>query len=434
MGSFTRERSRQKCILFFLGILVILGLILVKSTTIAAAELDYTFTYDDTLDGYLITGYTGTDTKPQLPDTYNRKTVVGVGESAFSGNSTIVEIDIPDSYVVLQSYAFKKCENLEKLTIGASVTDVMYDAFSGSTNFKTLIIDSSDVTFYEYSLTTVTMGEAVETISDYAFSGCSSIEEIVLGSEVTVLGDMVFDGCTSLKSLTVNSAYAVGSFCFGDVALDTLIIGDDATELPSNCPDAKEVIIGACITEIVEGKDTIIDGIFGATGDEAQKKVTIVAPQDSLAAEAALASNFRCTDSTEVSIQCRTIPMYVTETRIMELYNDDGSAKWATTDESILSVDEYGFITANAVGNATITVNVNGKTYSYDFKVIERTTENVLSVIFKYYVTEDMTDYEKVLAANRWIGDNAVYDHNEECDSRYNMNGILYELEESGIT
>lgn len=326
MGSFTREKSRQKCILFFLGILVILGLILVKSTTIAAAELDYTFTYDDTLDGYLITGYTGTDTKPQLPDTYNSKTVVGVGESAFSGNSTIVEIDIPDSYVVLQSYAFKKCENLEKLIIGASVTDVMYDAFSGSTNFKTLIIDSSDVTFYEYSLmrsyietlifsdevtaisdyakdyssmpslknivignfvteipqnifsdctkvesltignrvktigksafsgctalTTVTMGEVVETISDYAFSGCSSIEEIVLDSEVTVLGNMVFDGCTSLKHLTVNSSYAVGSFCFGDVALDTLIIGDDATELPSNCPDAKEVIIGACITEI----------------------------------------------------------------------------------------------------------------------------------------------------------------------------------------
>lgn len=124
----------------------------------------------------------------------------------------------------------------------------------------------------------------------------------------------------------------------------------------------------------------------------------VLGKQSFSGAEAALASNFRCTDSTEVSIQCRTIPMYVTETRIMELYNDDGSAKWATTDEGILSVDEYGFITANAVGNATITVNVNGKTYSYDFKVIERTTENVLSVIFKYYVTEDMTDYEKVLA------------------------------------
>ena len=50
--------------------------------------------------------------------------------------------------------------------------------------------------------------------------------------------------------------------------------------------------------------------------------------------------------------------------------------------------------------------------------VVKRTQKNVLDIIWSTYVTEDMTDYEKVEAAFNWIGRNVDYDY-EGFENRY---------------
>lgn len=54
-------------------------------------------------------------------------------------------------------------------------------------------------------------------------------------------------------------------------------------------------------------------------------------------------------------------------------------------------------------GNTKITAKINGRTYTYPFKVVSRTSGNVLQIVWDNYVTSDLSDYEKVVAANKWI-------------------------------
>jgi hypothetical protein len=62
--------------------------------------------------------------------------------------------------------------------------DTPYGAFGGCT-----------------SLVTVTLGNSVTNIGDFAFIGCSSLATVTIGNNVTTIGDGAFEYCTSLTSV-----------------------------------------------------------------------------------------------------------------------------------------------------------------------------------------------------------------------------------------
>lgn len=103
--------------------------------------------------------------------------------------------------------------------------------------------------------------------------------------------------------------------------------------------------------------------------------------------------------------------MYVGEKKKLDTYNNPYSIKWTSSNKKVVAIDEDGYITAKKKGSATLTAKINGKKYKYKMKVVKRTEKNVLDIIWNSYVTKDMSDYEKVVAANKWICQNVVYDH-----------------------
>ena len=74
------------------------------------------------------------------------------------------------------------------------------------------VISIGDFAFqYCYSLTSVTIGNNVTSIGDGAFMVCTSLTSITIPSRVTSIGMQVFRSCTSLTSITVdalNSSYS----------------------------------------------------------------------------------------------------------------------------------------------------------------------------------------------------------------------------------
>jgi len=116
---------------------------------------------------------------------------------------------------------------VKSLTFGNSVTDVAQYAFYGCTQ-----------------LTPLTLPGSVTTIYAYAFYGCSAIPELTIPSAVTSIGQNAFQGCSSLHKLTIleassslymyvnKSTTTYGSFY--NCPIDTIYYGRNITQSSSS--------------------------------------------------------------------------------------------------------------------------------------------------------------------------------------------------------
>lgn len=136
--------------------------------------------------------------------------VTGIGYSAFSNNSFLESVVIPDTITFVDKYAFSQCEKLEKVTIGNGVTIIDNSTFRLCTSLKEIIIPDSVVAIEEYafygcsSLTNVNFGNNLNNIGDYAFYSCSSLSTIDIPESVSKIGFKVFVECSALTSITVD--------------------------------------------------------------------------------------------------------------------------------------------------------------------------------------------------------------------------------------
>ena len=76
--------------------------------------------------------------------------------NVFSGKTTLLSIEIPDTIGGIMDKAFYNCSNLTSITIPDSVTSIGNSAFSNCSN-----------------LTSITIPDSVTSIGSYAFSSCS---------------------------------------------------------------------------------------------------------------------------------------------------------------------------------------------------------------------------------------------------------------------
>ena len=69
---------------------------------------------------------------------------------------------------------------------------------------------------YFTGLTSVTIGNSVTSIGDYAFNRCYGLTSITIPNSVTSIGSSAFSNCTGLTSITIpNSVTSIGDWAFG---------------------------------------------------------------------------------------------------------------------------------------------------------------------------------------------------------------------------
>lgn len=96
------------------------------------SDAKYTYTVSD--DRVTITGYSGTDSILEIPDTVDGLPVVGIGREAFKGAS-FSEVILPSSLERIDWFAFSECAALKKARIPTSVSKIEYGAFDGAEGF-----------------------------------------------------------------------------------------------------------------------------------------------------------------------------------------------------------------------------------------------------------------------------------------------------------
>lgn len=210
--------------------------------------------------------------------------VEAIGSGAFVGCARLVEINIPDGVTTIGGRAFENCINLADITIGKDVTYIGADAFSNTVLWNEatdyLIIDKwfielknkdlsngdfrnagftgiaqmafsegklgnaymlpaelvyvNSYAFARCEMSSVTLGDAVKTIGDYAFFECKNLRTAVMGNGVEDIGNSVFEGCETLtptnsaggKNINIPASVKhIGMSVFKDTAFEKTATG-----------------------------------------------------------------------------------------------------------------------------------------------------------------------------------------------------------------
>lgn len=156
-------------------------------------------------------------------------TLTTIGEYAFFSTG-LQEVTLPNSLLRIENRAFLKC-HIAAIIIPQTVTNIGCLAFDpeyltsiivakdnnyfDSRNKCNAIIDSKTNTLIIGCKNTI-IPSSVESIGEFAFSGCKSLTSLNIPSSVTSIGSDAFEGCINIKNITIYgniTSLSYSAFC-----------------------------------------------------------------------------------------------------------------------------------------------------------------------------------------------------------------------------
>lgn len=138
-------------------------------------------------------------------------TTTDISNTILASGGGFVHLDISASSIPAD--AFKNNLNIYSVSIGASLTDISGNAFSGCTNLSYLSFhpDSTCTTirqsaFYNNVLYDLALPDSLTTIGQNCFQSSTQLTAVCIPNKVTSMGNNAFGGCTKLVSIAVPSS------------------------------------------------------------------------------------------------------------------------------------------------------------------------------------------------------------------------------------
>lgn len=133
--------------------------------------------------------------------------VTGIGEYAFAFTGVRSADFSGTSIGSIDEYAFKGCHDLKTVKLPSSIYSIKEDAFYDCTSLTNAdlggVVEIGTAAFYDCeSLTSLSLGNRLQCISNMAFNGCKSLQEVTIPETIVVIGKSAFAN-TSLTSATL---------------------------------------------------------------------------------------------------------------------------------------------------------------------------------------------------------------------------------------
>ncbi len=229
--------------------------------------------------------------------------VTNVGDSAFEGCSSIIDVDISNTVTIIEDASFSNCSALTELIIPNSVKTIGSFSFSRCSSLSTINIPDSVTSvgmlaFYDCTalsavhisdlnawlniefdgrlsnplsfahnlylnnelLTELIIPDSVTHIGNCVFTDCMSLTSITIGNSVDSIGSYAFYYCSNLKCITIpDSVTSIGERAFWECSgLEYVNTGNGITSLNgfyfNHNTNLKNIVIGNSVTNIYGGK------------------------------------------------------------------------------------------------------------------------------------------------------------------------------------
>ena len=187
--------------------------------------------------------------------------VTALPNYAFYGCSVLASVEIPNSVTSIGTEAFSKCTGLKsfKVADGESVISFGKNVLA-SCPIEDLYLGRNwtyaGSSAISTGIQTITLGDKVTALPDYAFLGCAGLTSVEIPNSVTSIGDYAFLACAGLTSVTIpNSVTLIGekAFC-GCWGLTSVTIPNSVTSISkeafSGCSGLTEVIVPPSVETI----------------------------------------------------------------------------------------------------------------------------------------------------------------------------------------
>ena len=245
------------------------------------------------------------------------------GTYMFQYCTSLTQISIPAGVTALPNYMFRYCTSLAQIALPESVTSIGQYAFQNCTSLAE--IDISNVTsignfaFNFSGLTKITIPEAIKTLDNQIFNGCSKLKTVTLHDNITSFGTSLFTDCTSLESITLPS----GLKTFG-------------TSVFKNCTSLTSITIPSGVTTLT---NNLFDGCTSLASVTLHEGITAFGK----------ATFARCT-----SLQSIVIPAGITKLSEESLFDGCTSLSSVTLPEGLTALGKYTFRDCTSLTQITL--------------------------------------------------------------------------------
>ena len=313
--------------------------------------------------------------------------------SPFYSINALKNLNIGENVKVIDKYMFSYCKGLEEVNLPDNITSVNLCGFYGCSSLKSVRLSEklSQVGDYGFSgctsLDNVTFPASMTSVASNSFSNCTALRKLDLGQNLLIIGPSAFENdkalegieipstlyglgvasfknCTSLPYVEVKSISSVGKEAFmGCTGLKWISLSDKTTSLGENsfagcnniayvksyATTAPEGLVNFPSEVVANGTLFVPEGYeddytYSATWEDWMNIKPLT--------ENVLVSSITLSQTEANMKATETLPLSAT---VGSENAVNKSLIWKSSNETIATVSEEGVITANAVGNATIT-------------------------------------------------------------------------------
>lgn len=202
------------------------------------------------------------------------KSLTTIEASTFSQCYSLKNITIPDGVVSIKYGAFFSCKSLSSITIPDSISSLEDRSFGSCTSLTEIIVgannpvytsengivynkDKTELVIYPGGKTAdFTVPDNVTKIADYAFFGCSNLNNIIIPDSVLSIGNYAFDFCESLQDIVLpKHLQSIGEEAFGGCNnFKNVTIPDSVIQIEdgvfANCENLQKITLPKGVTTI----------------------------------------------------------------------------------------------------------------------------------------------------------------------------------------
>lgn len=166
-----------------------------------------TFSFSEDGQTVSVTGFDGSRSIVEIPQTYSGAKVTSIATGAFRGQTMITDVIIQEGVTYIGREAFAGCSALVHVQIPTTVTQVGANLFEGTPYDSTLtgevVYINSILYRCQSDATTVAIRQGTTVIAEEAFINRVNLVAIVVPDGVSYIGSNAFKNCSALSQIEI---------------------------------------------------------------------------------------------------------------------------------------------------------------------------------------------------------------------------------------